>query len=260
MLNKEVGFIGGGRATRIILGGLKKAGAMPRRVVVSDRESGVLSQLKREHPEISTILGDNKQPASSRDIVFISIHPPAFKSAAGEIKSLLNPASVIISLMAGVSIAELSEELNGFKKIVRMVPNAPSIVNAGYNPVAFSKGIIDTERRELLDLFGILGACPVVAEDKLEAYAILTAMGPTYLWFQLYELERLGVLFGMTGQEVEEGISEMVRGTVKTMHESSLSADEVMDLIPVKPLGDGEDKIIDLYRSKLEALYRRLKG
>ena len=260
MLNREVGFIGGGRVTRIILGGLKSAGRMPRHVVVSDTDSDVLNQLKERCPEITTALNDNKQAASSRDMVFISVHPPVLKSVAGEIKSRLNPDATIISLMATVSIAELSEEFDGFQRIVRMIPNAPSIINAGYNPVAFSGGFTETERRELLDQLSVLGECPVVAEEKLEAYAILTAMGPTYLWFQLYELEKLGRLFGLTGHEVERGISEMVTGTVKTMHESGLSADEVMDLIPIKPIGDEEDNIKNLYRSKLEALHARLKG
>ncbi|NOS34999.1 MAG: pyrroline-5-carboxylate reductase, partial [Deltaproteobacteria bacterium] len=138
MLNREMGFIGGGRVTRIILGGLKSAGRMPRQVVVSDTDNNVLNQLKERYPEITTALNDNKQPASSRDVVFISVHPPALKNVAGEIKSRLNPDATIISLMATVSIAKLSEEFDGFQRIVRMIPNAPSIINAGYNPVAFS--------------------------------------------------------------------------------------------------------------------------
>ncbi len=260
MLNVEVGFIGGGRVTRLILGGLKRSGRMPRHVVVSDTDSSTLTQLKERYPEITTALNNNRQPALSRDIVFISVHPPVLKSMAGEIKSHLNPDATIISLMATVSMAELSEEFDGFQRIMRMIPNAPSIINAGYNPVVFSEGFAEEERRELLDQLSVLGECPVVAEEKLEAYAILTAMGPTYLWFQLYELEKLGSQFGLTGHEVERGISEMVTGTVKTMHESGLSADEVMDLIPIKPIGDGEDNIKNLYRSRLEALHAHLKG
>jgi pyrroline-5-carboxylate reductase len=258
--NREVGFIGGGRATRIILGGFANAGKMPRRVVVSDTDGNVLDQLKAKYPGITTALNDNRLPASSRDMLFISVHPPVLKGIAGEIRSRLNPEATVVSLMATVSIAELSREFGGFQRIVRMTPNAPSIVNAGYNPVAFSGGFTEMERDELLDLLSVLGECPVVAEEKLETYAILTAMGPTYLWFQLYELEKLGRQFGLTGSEVERGISGMITGAVKTMHESGLSADEVMDLVPIKPIGDGEDEIKRLYRSKLEALHARLKG
>ena len=87
-----------------------------------------------------------------------------------------------------------------------------------------------------------------MAEDKLEAYAIVTAMGPTYLWFQLYLLQEFGRSFGLTETEVKDGVSKMVVGTVKTM-EAGLSPAEVMDLVPVKPLGDEEENIKGLYRS-----------
>ena len=99
-----------------------------------------------------------------------------------------------------------------------------------------------------------------MAEEKLEAYAIITAMGPTYFWFQLYELEELGKTFGMTPKEVKESLVKMVKGTFKTMTDSGLSPSEVMDLVPVKPLGEEETNIRNMYRTKLQGLYSKLKG
>jgi pyrroline-5-carboxylate reductase len=52
----------------------------------------------------------------------------------------------------------------------------------------------------------------------------------------------------------------MVTGTVKTMYESELAPESVIDLIPVKPLADEEENIKSIYRSKLPSLYKRLKG
>jgi len=258
MLKKEVGFIGGGRATRIILGGLEKAGKMPLSVVVSDNDESVLLELKERFPDITIAPNDNKSAAAVRDIVFISVHPPALKAVAEEIRSSLNQDVTIISLMATVSIARFREEFGGIEKILRMTPNAPSIVNAGFNPIAFSGGFTEAEKGEVVTMLSILGKCPVVAEEKLESYAILTAMGPTYLWFQLYELERLGREFGLGEREVEDGISSMAIGAVKTMRETGLSAEEVMDLVPIKPIGEGEEKIKELYRMSLRALRERL--
>jgi len=258
MLHRDVGFIGGGRATRIILGGLEKAAKMPLSVVVSDNDEGVLLELKERFPMITIAPNDNKSAAASRDIVFISVHPPALKAVAQEIRSSLDPDVIIISLMATVSIAKLGEEFGGIEKILRMTPNAPSIVNAGFNPIAFSGGFTEAEKGEIVNMLSILGKCPVVDEEKLESYAILTAMGPTYLWFQLYELERLGREFGLSEREVEDGISSMAIGAVKTMRESGLSAEEVMDLVPIKPIGDGEEKIMELYSTSLRALHESL--
>jgi len=258
MLERDAGFIGGGRATRIILGGLEKAGKMPLSVVVSDKDESVLLELKERFPNITIAPDDNKSAAASRDIVFISVHPPVLKAVADEIRSSLNPDVTIISLMATVSIARLGEEFGGIEKILRMAPNAPSIVNAGFNPIAFPGGFTEAEKGEVVKMLSILGKCPVVDEEKLESYAILTAMGPTYLWFQLYELERLGREFGLSEREVENAISDMAIGAVKTMRESGLSAEEVMDLVPIKPIGDGEEKIKELYRTSLRALHERL--
>src|SRR5690606_10590620 len=99
-----------------------------------------------------------------------------------------------------------------------------------------------------------------VEERKLEAYAILTAMGPTYLWPQLNELQNLGETFGLTAQETETGLARMVEGTVKTLYTSGMAYPDVMNLIPVKPLAEEENTIREMYRAKLQGLYEKLKG
>ncbi|MCL4300955.1 MAG: NAD(P)-binding domain-containing protein [Anaerolineae bacterium] len=259
MMNKSVGFVGGGRVTRIILTGLKRAGQMPSAVVVSDSNLEVLQILKENFPEIEITPNDNRTPAG-QEVVFIALHPPAFGDMVGELKAGLKPDALLVSLAPKLTIARFSAGLDGFERIVRMIPNAPSVVNQGYNPVAFAPGLPATEKHDLLRWFSLLGACPEVPEEHLEAYAILTAMGPTYLWFQLYELQEIGRSFGLSDEAVAEGVMQMGLGTLKTMIGSGLSAAEVMDLVPVKPLKDDEATIKDLYRSKLEALFKKLKS
>ena len=104
-----------------------------------------------------------------------------------------------------MTIDTLSARLGGFDRIVRMIPNAPSIINRGYNPMAFSAAFDEKEKKGLYDFFKVLGDCPEVEEEKLEAYAVLTAMGPTYFNFQLDELQKLGESFGLTQREVQKG-------------------------------------------------------
>jgi len=86
--------------------------------------------------------------------------------------------AILISLAPKIAISKISERLEGFNKIVRMIPNACSIVNHGYNPVAFSTSLDESERKYLMKILAILGDCPEVDEDKLEAYAILAAWAP----------------------------------------------------------------------------------
>lgn len=254
---KSIGFIGGGRITRIMLHGLKRSGKLPSEVVVSDVNTDNLNKLRDEFPSIVIAPHDNFKPAAC-DIVFISLHPPLIGETLPAIQHALQPTAVLVSLAPKVTIARM--QALGFDRVVRMIPNAPSCMNKGYNPVVFAPAIDDAERGALRELFTALGECPEVAEEHLEAYAILTAMGPTYLWFQLFELKSIVQSFGLDPQAVAEGIARMVSGAVETMFAASLSPAAVMDLIPVKPLAEDEEKIREMYRTRLTALYAKLKG
>jgi pyrroline-5-carboxylate reductase len=259
MSYKSMGFIGGGRITRIFLEALNRKKMLPSTVVVSDASEEALQKLNARFSKVQISQGDNGRPAA-QEIVFLALHPPAIGGGLGEIKSALKPGAVLVSLAPRFTIKALSEGLEGFNRIVRMIPNAPSVVNEGYNPVAFGPGVTTKEKKELSRLFKKLGDCPEVDEEKLEAYAIITAMGPTYLWFQLYELQELGKSFGLTDKQAWKGIRKMLKGAVETMDDSGLSPGEVMDLIPVKPLGEDEAMIRNAYRTKLTGLYQKLKG
>lgn len=256
---KKTSFIDGGRAARIFLGGFHKAGKMPDDIVVSDINIDNLNSLKEKFPEIRIAPKDNRA-AAMQDIIFVALHPPVMVNVLSEIKPHLNKNSILISLVPKLTISKISEILNGFQRIIRMIPNAPSIVNEGFNPIVFSKSFSDADRQALLSIFATLGESPEVSEELLEAYTILTAIGPTYLWFQLYELQKLGKSFGLSENQLEEGILKMVTGTVKTMYSSGLPPQEVMDLILIKPLAEDEENIKSSDRSKLDTLYNTLKN
>jgi pyrroline-5-carboxylate reductase len=259
MNRKTVGLVGAGRVARIILGGLRNAGRMPGKIVAGDTNPDVLKKLQSAFPEVQTVINNNRE-AAAQEIVFLGLHPPAIAGCLADIKDALTPGTILISLAPKLPIAKLSQALGGFDRIVRLIPNAASVIGEGYNPVAFSGALNRQEKEEILDLLSALGKCPEVAENKLEAYAIITAMGPTYYWFQWQELRSLAEAFGMTSVEAQEGIAEMVSGAANTLFRSGMSPEEVIDLIPVKPLGEEETVIKAMYESKLRPLYEKLKN
>jgi len=258
MIEKSLGFIGGGRVARIILGGLKRAGSFPENIVVSDINEEVLERLKVSFSGIK-VTKSNKE-AASMDVVFLALHPPALMEALDDLRGAVRSEAIVVSLAPKITIKKLSSTLGGHSKIVRIIPNASSYVNKGYNPIAFSEGILEEDKEWIKKFMQKLGECPEVSEEMLEAYAVLTAMGPTYFEFQLYELYKIAVSFGLREQEAEEGIEKMLAGTVELMFRSGLDPEEVMDLIPVKPLKEVEEQIRNAYRDKLGSLYRKMKS
>ena len=258
MEKPSLGFIGGGRVTRIILEGFQRKGLSFPEVVVSDLDRGVLARLREKFPVVRISPCDNKAPAGC-DVVFLALHPPACTAALDEIKETVKPRAVLISLAPKITTARISELLRGFSRVVRMIPNAPSIVAAGFNPLIFSSALNAQEREELKVLFDALGSCPEVPEKDLEAYAILAAMGPTYFWFQWDELENLGAGFGLTREAARKALSAMIGGAAQAYFHSGLTAGDVMDLIPVKPLKDDEEEIRSRFRQRLGPLYEKIK-
>lgn len=253
----SIGFIGGGRVARIVLGGLRHAGAMPSACVVSDPDAGVIEGLQSQFPEIRAT-GVDTAEAARQDLVFGALHPPAMKGLLPEIGEHLRPESVFISLALVIQLPALRAGLDGFDRVARMIPNAASVVGSGFNPIALSDALDLQERRELLEWLGALGECPQVPEGQLEAFAILTAMGPTYFWYQFDELQQIGEGFGLDPETTRHALKQMLYGSVRTFFGSGIPAAEVIDLVPVKPMQDHEGEMRNAYRSRLRSLHDKL--
>ena len=254
----SIGFIGGGRVTRIFLGGWKRAGAIPADVVVSDPNAETLAKLKTDYPGITPAGGDNRR-AAAQSVVFLAVHPPVMMGVLAELKGAIAPGAMVVSLAPKFTMAKISEALDGHRVLARMIPNAPSLIGAGFNPMVFGNGVSEEARAGLCDLLAPLGDCPQVAEGKLEAYAVITGMGPTYLWFQLEALRELGRTFGLSDADLVPALKRMVCGSTRTLLESGLAPAEVMDLIPVKPLGEDGAVITDCYQRRLPPLFEKIK-
>jgi pyrroline-5-carboxylate reductase len=258
MENKSLGFIGAGRVTKIILQAFKNRNVSFKRICVIDTNNDVLIKLGKNFPGV-TITSDDLRKVIQNDIIFIALHPPIITDILEKIKPFLNQKTVLVSLAPKITIEKISLKLDGFKNIARLIPNAPSVINEGYNPVCFSGGLSSGDKKLLMKIFNVLGKCIVVEEHKLEAYAIVTAMSPTYFWFQFSELSEIGKKIGLNEEECRTAISETIKSSVNTLFSSGMPAEEVIDLIPVKPISEHESEIKAIYNSKLIQLFEKIK-
>ena len=124
--------------------------------------------------------------------------------------------------------------------------------------MCYPSDLPEGDRRRLGELFAAFGESPQVPESDLEAYALLTGMGPTYFWPQLYALKELGEGFGLEREALGRALEAMLTGTVRTMFGEYDKA-EVNDLIPVKPLAAHEQEWVKAYKETLTTLYKKIK-
>ncbi len=236
---KTIGFIGGGRITRILLQGFKNANISFEKISVYETNEIVLNALKADYPQIDPS-GTDASKAASSDWVFIALHPPVLAEAMQSLKEFIKKDALFISLAPKITIEKLQAILPNAQNIARMNPNAGTYVKRGFNPVCFARSASKTITREFTEVFEKLGKIPIVREEQIEAYAVISAMGHTYFWFQLQQLKELAQSYGLSEKEAKETISVMLMGTADTLFHSGLKYEEVINLVPVKPMAPHE--------------------
>lgn len=258
MSQLSIGFIGGGRVARILLGGWRRAGVEFSQVFVCEPDDAAFAALEKSVRGVPLCRGSASK-AANQSIVFLAVHPPKLSEAVVSIANHLDEDTVILSLAPKFTLDKLQNMLGGFSRLARMIPNAPSLIGCGFNPIAYGDALDEVDRQTIRALLSPLGELPEVAEETLEAYALIAAMGPTYFWPQWLELQSLAAEFGLQQQEAQSALRAMTVGAVEMLTTSQLTPEEVVDLIPVKPLGDFEPELRSAYRNRLTALFAKIR-
>lgn len=252
---ESVGFIGAGRVARIILGGWKRAGQTPGLVLVHDVNPEAVKTIQAEFPNAKAA---TLAEVAGAKLVFAALHPPVMAETLAAIAGHLSADAVLCSLAPKVKLATLAEKLGGFARLARMNPNSPSIIGQGYNPIAFGDGLPEDARTALRNALAPLGQSPEVAENLLETYAVISAMGPTYFGFQLAEVERLALSFGLDDAAARNAMRAMLHGTADLLFASDVPQAVALDLVPVRPMAEYEDEIRQKLREKLGGIHAKL--
>jgi pyrroline-5-carboxylate reductase len=252
-MNKSIGFIGGGRITRIMLQAFKNRNQELDKIMVYDVNRETCKKLNQDFPAIRIA---DLNSTSMRDVVFLALHPPVIMETLSLMKKTIRPGTTVISLAPKITFANMLGVLD-HKNIIRFMPSATSLINKGYNPVCFSNGF--KEKLEILELLALLGKTVETEESKLEAYAVISGMLPTYFWFQLYDLIEIAGQIGLSGLESKEAIEQTLQAAIEVMFKTGLTREEVLDLIPIKPLEDNEIQISKMFKSKLIGFFTKIK-
>lgn len=255
MKTNSLGFIGGGRVTRIFLKAFTNEKVEFNSVVVYETNNETLAALKAQFPFITI---GNLEQAAGQPTVFIALHPPVIMETLEKVAKVVTEDAFVISLAPKITIEKIASKL-ATKNIARMIPNATSFINKGFNPIVFNNKMAEKDIKKILKLMKKLGKTFISEESKLEAYALTSGILPTYFLFQFKEIEKIAQQCGLTEKEAKKTIKSTMKRALKLYYESELKHEEVVDLIPVKPIADSESVIKEIYQTKLMGLYEKIK-
>lgn len=256
MKTKSLGFIGGGRITKIFLQAFVNKKAIFNSISVFDTNPEIFDALKLRFPFVQVM--QSVEECARKDIVFLALHSPVIMETLQQIKDVVTEQTILISLAAKTTIEQISSVVK-CEQIVRILPTAISIIDQGYNPVTFKPTMSGFQKWSVLEMLNLLGHAFETSEEKLEGYAVISSMLPTYFWFQWHEVETIGTQFGLSLGECRESIYQTMNGALNTMYRTRMKPDDVMDLISSKPLGENEELIKAIYHEKLKEMYHKIK-
>jgi pyrroline-5-carboxylate reductase len=135
------------------------------------------------------------------ELVLLAVKPNQLSAAAAGLRDMLGPPQLVLTLMAGVSLAAVAEELH-HRSVVRLMPNILCRVGAGMI-VWLAAPDVSVEQRGLCrQLFGATGAEFEVTDEKyLDMATAVSGSGPAYMFLVLEALTDAGVHLGFMREQ-----------------------------------------------------------
>ncbi len=170
------------------------------------------------------IRSDNAELFAVCDMVFLSVKPQYFGDAVdvdaiAKVLATSERSPLVVSIMTGVTIERIAEA-TGLKRIVRVMPNTPSLIMEGASGIATSPEVSGEELATVSKLMSSVGCVTSVTETLLDAVTGLSGSGPAYVFTFIEALVDGGVLNGLPRDIARELAIQTVIGSAKLVRES----------------------------------------
>ena len=224
----RLGIIGGGMMAEAILSRLLSAERYrPEQVCVSDPSQSRLSLLKERYQVQVTV--DNQTAAQATEVLLLAVKPQVFEAVVAGL-NVLQPQIVVISILAGVSLAKL-EAAFGSHPVVRVMPNTPATVGAGMTAVCAGRHTQVQDVELAQHLFQAVGEVVTVPETLMNAVTGLSGSGPAFVAIAIEALADGGVAAGLPRAIAAQLALQTVRGTAELLAQTQLHPAELKDRV-----------------------------
>lgn len=190
----KIGFIGGGMMAGAIVAGLTGEQVLPAgQIYVSDHKEKRCAELRGKYGIRASVSADFMGDV---DVLVLAVKPQAAAPALTEIRAAVRPETLVVSIVAGLTLSFLAQALPG-QPLVRVMPNTPLSVGAGMS--AWARGAQASEEQAALvqEIFSASGEAMEVKEALLDAVTGLSGSGPAYGFLVIDALADGGVAAGL---------------------------------------------------------------
>jgi len=209
---------GAGKMGGALLTGWLAGGLDPKTVAVMEPYPS--AEITKLTPQ-GVRLNPNPKDVGSIATLVLAMKPQSFPEAGATLKSFTGASTLVVSIMAGATIAGIAEVCGG--AVVRAMPNTPAAIGRGIT-VAVAAANVTARQRTLAD--ALLRATGLVEwiedESMMDAVTAVSGSGPAYIFLLAEELARAGVEAGLPAELATKLARETVAGSGELLHRSEL--------------------------------------
>jgi pyrroline-5-carboxylate reductase len=227
-LKKKIGFIGAGKMAQAMIEGILKTNEIGKEnIMVSAATETTIDKIKTNYQITAT--NNNKEVARFADILFLAVKPDLHSKIIEEIKSVINQDVIIITIAAGITLADIERDF-GFKiKCVRTMPNTPSLVGEGMSAICPNDSMHEEGILEIEHLFYAFSKTERMDEKLMDAIPSISGSSPAYVYMFIEALADGGVLQGIPRDKAYRLAAQAVLGAAKMVLETGSHPGELKD-------------------------------
>jgi pyrroline-5-carboxylate reductase len=212
-----VAILGGGKMGAALLTGLLESGFEAADCSVAEADPDRRHELEAAHSGVR-VVPSAAWAVADADVAVVAVKPGDVGSVLESALTALRDDALVISIAAGVTIAELEAAVPG-RPVVRAMPNTPALVGAGAAAVAAGSHASDAHVGTAEQLLGAVGIVERVPEPLLDAVTGLSGSGPAYLFLVVEALIEAGVLNGLPRPVAVRLVEQTFLGSARLLAE-----------------------------------------
>ncbi|HEX8986688.1 MAG TPA: pyrroline-5-carboxylate reductase [Rhodocyclaceae bacterium] len=214
----KITFIGGGNMAVALIGGLRKQGFSAAGIQVVEPFEEARNRLSNEFGVRCVEAID--AAALNCETLVLAVKPQNMKEAIAPAAGKLDE-QLVVSIAAGLRLADISRWLGGHRKLVRTMPNTPALIGAGVTGLYADPSVGLEDRMTAEKIVGAVGRVLWVDdESKMDPVTAISGSGPAYVFYFIEALEAAAVNLGLELQAARMLAVETFLGAAKLAESS----------------------------------------
>ncbi len=220
----KVGFIGAGNMGSALARAAAKADGVS--VYIYDKDG---CKAKAVAEDIGAQLASDKEIAEICDYTFLAVKPNIICAVAEGIKTFIK--GTVVSIAAGISLAQLASYLNTDTPVIRIMPNTPAAYGAGMMLWCKNAIVTDNAAKGFYEIMAPSGKLDEIPERLIDAASAVSGCGPAFVYMFIEALADGGVECGLPRDKALLYACETLIGAAETVKRSGAHPEALKDAV-----------------------------